>query len=608
MALNIGNLFTRQPNINTGQAPSTAPAASAGAPAGGAGGQSLPVGSVVSGQVVKTEGDTVTLRTDAGQDIQAKMESTASLSKGSYISFEVSGVSDAQITLKPLFTNTAAGSSTMSTALSQAGIPEDANSFGMVRSMMENGMSIDKSSLQAMYRLANAHPEALGETIVDMTKLGLALTDENITQFEAYKNLEHQINGAVSEVSASLAEAIDMLSAEGDPAKTLGFLGEVTELLASGTESGQATTAAEAANATNAQGSNAFLQILDEAMLQETGEKAPAAEQEAGVKNASNAPEQAAAQPKNPMDELMKALSAASEKLNAQQTAEPEAGNTKVIIQDESVQQTAKEVPDAATDMDRLMAKLSGQLPEGRALSEIADGLKELLGRSADPEHAARLQKATALLQTTGFKELLSKELSGAWKLDPQTVADKGKVQEFYEKLRDQSTRLENTAQTFLGKESQLFEQTSNIRQNVDFMNQLNQTAAYVQLPLRLNGDDAHGDLYVYTNKKSMAAKDGKISAFLHLDMDHMGPVDVYVAMEQQKVSTNFYLRDDEMIDFISENIGILNDRLADKGYDMTCEVKQKPAKEPEKNVMQEILEDHRDGFLIGSKSFDVLA
>ena len=608
MALNIGNLFTRQPNINTGETGAPAQTGSVSSSASGGGqGQSLPVGSVVSGQVVKTEGDTVTLRTDAGQDIQAKMESTASLSKGSYISFEVSGVSDSQITLKPLFTNTAAGSSTMSAALSQAGIPEDANSFGMVRSMMENGMSIDKSSLQSMYRLANAHPETLGENIVNMTKLGLPLTEENITQFEAYKNLEHQINGAVTEVSESLSEAIDLLASGGNDTKTLSFISEVTELLTQNAEGAQ-----EAVTTGNAvsQEPNAFLQILDEAVTMEEAGEASAPEKQAALQEgAQDLSAKEAAEPKNPMDELMKALSAASEKLSEQETAGSAQGGQKVVIQDESLQQMAKASPDGVmTEQDKLMAKLTEQVPEGKLLTEIADGLKELLEKGSDPQTAAKLQKATGLLQTTGFKNLLSEELSKAWKLDPQTVADKGKVQEFYEKLRDQSAGLEHAAQNSLGKESQLFEQASNIRQNVDFMNQLNQTAAYVQLPLRLNGDDAHGDLYVYTNKKSMAAKDGKISAFLHLDMDHMGPVDVYVAMEQQKVSTNFYLRDDEMIDFISENIGILNDRLADKGYDMTCEVKQKPAKEPEKNVMNEILEDHRDRFLIGSKSFDVLA
>ena len=151
-------------------------------------------------------------------------------------------------------------------------------------------------------------------------------------------------------------------------------------------------------------------------------------------------------------------------------------------------------------------------------------------------------------------------------------------------------------------------QQATNIHQNVDFIHQLNQTAAYVQFPLKLNGEDAHGDLYVYTNKKNLAENDGKVSAYLHLDMDHLGPVDVYVQMEQQNVSTNFRLADDAMIDFINDHIHILNERLENRGYQMKCSVSLKEAQKPAGDVMEEILEDHRDGFLIGSKSFDVRA
>ena len=64
-----------------------------------------------------------------------------------------------------------------------------------------------------------------------------------------------------------------------------------------------------------------------------------------------------------------------------------------------------------------------------------------------------------------------------------------------------------------------------NISDNVNFMNQINQYAAYVQLPVRMNQENAHGELYVYRRKKSLVNKDGNVSAFLHLDMDNLGPM-----------------------------------------------------------------------------------
>lgn len=44
----------------------------------------------------------------------------------------------------------------------------------------------------------------------------------------------------------------------------------------------------------------------------------------------------------------------------------------------------------------------------------------------------------------------------------------------------------------------------------------------------------------MFTNKRSLAEKDGEVSALLHLTMEHLGPLDVYVKMNQGKVSTEF--------------------------------------------------------------------
>ena len=100
-----------------------------------------------------------------------------------------------------------------------------------------------------------------------------------------------------------------------------------------------------------------------------------------------------------------------------------------------------------------------------------------------------------------------------------------------------------------VGKDnSALAKSVNNLQQNVDFINQINQTFAYVQLPLKLSQGNGHGDLYVYTNKRNLAKQEGNISALLHLDMEHLGPVDVYVTMTGgDHVNTKFYLKDDEM-------------------------------------------------------------
>ena len=43
-----------------------------------------------------------------------------------------------------------------------------------------------------------------------------------------------------------------------------------------------------------------------------------------------------------------------------------------------------------------------------------------------------------------------------------------------------------------------------NTASNLDFMNQLNQLHAYIQLPLKMANQNAHGELYVFTNKRKI--------------------------------------------------------------------------------------------------------
>ena len=122
-------------------------------------------------------------------------------------------------------------------------------------------------------------------------------------------------------------------------------------------------------------------------------------------------------------------------------------------------------------------------------------------------------------------------------------------------------------------------------------MNQLNQAFSYVQIPLKLENQNANGDLYVYANKKSLADKDGNLSAYLHLDLDNLGSVDVYVTMKSDKVSTNFKVADDSVLDLIEEHIGELNERLQKKGYSLNTSVSVK-SEDEETSAIEKIEED----------------
>lgn len=618
MSFHLAGLLNHstQPNIQgTVQGTSAAGVSSAGQNAS-QGNPDLPIGATVSGTVVRVEGDTAYIRMDGSDTIQARMESTVSLAEGSNVTFEVSGMTDGQIVLRSLFQNTAL-QATAEKALMQAGIEVNANSLGMVGEMMRNGMPVDKEALQEMYRDVISYPQMSGANIVAMNRLQIPLSDVNVNQFQAYMNLEHQISTGVGQMTDALLDAFkDLLQT--DNAKAAELMQRILDVFtqeadgqdgAQGTqqaETAQDQTALQGALAENAEGILEGGVSMEETAAQ-TGKIIIAENTEGMQQGGAQAGSAAAAA--NVPEEGTAYLEALQKIAQMQQSSESEAiqpHRADAGVQENHARSAEQE------DFSKLLQQvgISGETLQKYASGELSD--KALLGliksalteAGADGE-AQLFSRQTALFENKDFQALVKNEIGRQLLMELQTVADKGEVEAYYTKLLEQTGKLSQSLSDILPQNAQAMQDIVNIRDNLDFMNQLNQTMSYIQLPLKLQGNDAHGDLYVYTNKKSLADSDGSVSAYLHLDMDHLGPVDVYVAMQNQKVSTNFYLRDDEMIDFISSRIDQLNERLTKKGYQMSMNVTKK---EKETGVMQEIIEDHRENMLVSTTSFDVRA
>ena len=243
-----------------------------------------------------------------------------------------------------------------------------------------------------------------------------------------------------------------------------------------------------------------------------------------------------------------------------------------------------------------------GELP-GSELFKAAARMLEGAGHTGSG--AMQLHK---LFGGKEFQMLLTMQLKEMWTLRPEEVSRPEKVEELYRRLDRQLKGLAQALESGGQENSTAYRAAANLSQNVDFMNQINQMYAYVQLPLHLKNSEAHGDLYVYTNKRSLAANDGQLSALLHLDMEHLGPVDVYVTLQESKVSTKFYVADDEILDFIEEHMDILTKRLEKKGY--TCKASAAARGEAEKEEQNggglSPLLQQESGILLSRYAFDV--
>ncbi len=554
--------------------------------------RALKPGQTLQGTVVSRDGNSVQIELAQDFSINAKIDKSVNLALGQMMSFEVKANSSSFMSLAPLYTNTA-NTATILRALAAAGLPETAENIEMVATMMEEGMPIDKESILNMSRLILEVPGKNPTSIIQMTRLELPVTEVNIEQFEQYKAAHHQILGSAETIMEELPKAFTELINSGQGEKAYAFYQAVIDIFtedgageegtvtvqrqgeadAAQTVSGEAagTEAAESAGGSGA-AQNTAAAVLAGQM--ELPEGAAPKEQPTGV----------------PVEELP-------------QAGAKEDGRSPALSQ-EQWQRLGDVLRELGMNEETAAQVKNGQLPAKDVLQLVRQFLSKA-PRGDMPEQA--LQR---LLGGKEFQALLKEQIGRQWMIEPQDVADKKQVEQLYERIREQTARLSQALEAAGKGDAPVARSVQNLQSNVDFMNQMNHLYTYVQLPLKMLGNNAHGDLYVYTNKKNLAARDGQVSALLHLDMEHLGPLDVYVTMKDKQVATNFTVADESVLDLIEKNIEVLNKRLEGRGYSLKAQmhVKEDDGEEEDSSIMQTLLSQQKNISVLSRTSFDMRA
>lgn len=569
--------------------------------------RNLAPGQTIQGAVVSRNGSSVQIALRQDMMINARIDQNINLALGQNMSFEVKANNGSVLSLTPLYANMA-NEPTILRALGEAGLPETANNIEMVAVMMEEGMPIDKESLANVSRLLMEFPTQDPAALIQMTRLGLPISEAGIEQFEQYVNVNHQLVGSAETIMDQLPEVFHELMDGGHADQAVLFYQKILDIF---------TGPEPVADGMVMQKETAQPVIIDGSVImegaEENGQDPQTAHtlpegQDARI-NAAGPQEQTAAAAADPAQTLF-------ETVRPEESPNPgspagQAGQTSAAQNPDGTQQTALTDKQwgALSDMlkelgaseDTAAQIRKGDLPPKEVLTFIRDNV---LKAGADGPHMRLMER---LLGSREFEGLLKAEIGKQWLIEPQDVADPRKVEQLYERIREQSARLHEALQTVDKADAPAARSVQNLQNNVDFMNQLNHVFTYIQLPLKLAGNSAHGDLYVYTNKKNLAARDGNVSALLHLDMEHLGALDVYVAMQQNKVSTNFTFQDESSLDLVEQHISLLNERLLKRGYDLKTQFSVKEDKQ-ENEIVQAMLSAGKNISVLSRTSFDMRA
>lgn len=281
----------------------------------------------------------------------------------------------------------------------------------------------------------------------------------------------------------------------------------------------------------------------------------------------------------------------------------PQAGGPKTLgeflsqADFKGLQQQLKQIPALEAD-GRIFSQgeLNRNLNAGELLQYIRQNLSA--AGAADDDGIKELFKGKE------YKSLLKQVMSEQWLLEPQQVAKKETVEQLYERINRQMAKLEQFLQN-AGKEAPAASrQVSQVRGNLELMNQINQLYNYVQLPLKLHGQNAHSDLYVYTNKKKLQDPEGELSALLHLELDHLGTTDVQVKLLGNGVTANFFLSDEPALQLVCQHADELAKRLEQKGYRCSMQFERQVQ---EMDFVEDFLEREAPVGQLSRYSFDVL-
>lgn len=224
----------------------------------------------------------------------------------------------------------------------------------------------------------------------------------------------------------------------------------------------------------------------------------------------------------------------------------------------------------------------------------------------------------------------LAKAFSQLYSIEPEQLGE-GKLNEFYETLKNQMEQLRTlgnsaedvNARSLEGGErrspaensdarvlagnvnvsesavqgdpsplARLLDGTQQVLGQMDFLSQMNQGGSggrnrenankmMAFLPLKLRNKVTQGDLYVYSRQHGNWNIREGVSLYLHLDMEGLGELGIFMEMKQKFIFMKFSLKDNEAADLIKKHLKELDGRLLEKGYSFSGSVgdlkKEKP-------------------------------
>ena len=524
-------------------------------------------GETLKGVVSDVHGNEITISLDDGTSFTGHLPEASLDSICLKAAFLITSLDNGTIYMKAMSSAYLLGmEDTIEQALEEAGLPKSPRNLDIVRSLLENKQSISRESINSFMQLCSRYHNADVGNVITMYRLGFSMDEASVTQFDTYQNQQHQLLSRMNSLTDSLTDLLSELSQEnisvaryaaGELLSTaLGSTPSLEEFqLAAG------KTLEQAAEADSGAGTESVTSSDSPELSEETlsSQETPSAEE---------------ADSNNPLSRMRQLFSNITDKVNTNLTSST-AGEETGFIQEQSghiltaaERESLADLLSEFTDSDKLTADLWNGSATAR---ELLGAIHSALPKLSDP-------MIRELFANPSLGKLIKGQFLSNWTISPEGLKESNGMDSLYHKISSELDDLMHLSQMFATRPSgeSAVNTTTDMQQNLQFMKTLNEQFAYMQLPLKLSSENAHGDLYVMTKKEALRKSKDNLKVLLHLEMDHLGPLDIHITKERTNITAKFFVTKDDALRLLEKNAGLLKDALNEQGYSFSSEFAEK--------------------------------
>lgn len=519
----------------------------------------LAAGDVFRGEIININNQNVEILLDGNEHINATMQQALGLNIGEKLLFQVKDNRDTQLVIRPI-ANNEVSSELVNKSLLTAGLTINDKNIAIVKELIANGQPIDKQSIINMIKLSSVYANESIDKLIDMTKNGIEINRENLDMYDAYTASSHYISENIMEIRDGILEVFEKLL-ESD----VNF-SDFTENNVNIEDTTGNTTANDITSGNFNENSINPENLMGNTISSDSFTKINTI-----------------------LEDLSNIFDADNDNKQISESINVDKNN---IYNKESIQEASKE-----STKDFL--KMVDSSDTFKELSEVLKNIGENMPKEA----------FNNIIKSPVFKEKITKLLMDRLYLNPAKLSEdkkivKNEVDKIYDKLNKLTEMIKNMPENV--KSENLSLAGDKLSKSMNFMNELNNIEAYVQVPVKFSEGNKNGDLYVYNRRRNKKINDDTLTAFLHLQLDYLGATDINISLKKNSVTAKFTLDDETSRNLVEDNLGELAERLEKIGYNVTISTELSEKKSQEFNAILPITSNNENAVSIKRYIFDI--